>query len=103
MKLYFALLFVIVSLGLIGNSQGDYANDNNKTAEFCTWLKQNYGYACDGPIERWLWQKYQQLVNGVRNCNEFCIKVHNRSGGKCVPGAVDRSTWCPYGQQCDCF
>ena len=101
MKLSFVLLFVTISIGLIGNSQG--GNIDDKTAEFCVWLKQNYGYGCDGPVERWIWKIYQLLVNGVGNCNDFCIKVHHSTGGSCVDGAVDKSTWCPSGQLCGCY
>ena len=97
----FALFFLIVSFALISNSQGDYVYD--RTAQFCDWLRQNYGYRCDGPVERWIWERYHQ-INGIRDCNDLCVRVQRRSGGRCILGAaVDRSIWCPFGQKCECF
>lgn len=102
MKLSF-VLFLIVSIGLMINSQADYVYD--RTTNFCEWLKQNHGYGCDKPVERWIWKKYHRLVNGERICNDLCVRI-NRSGGKCTPlknGVLDRSTWCSPGQYCQCF
>ena len=97
----FALFFLIVSFALISNSQGDYVYDS--TTQFCDWLRLNYGYGCNGPVERWIWERYQQMVNGVRDCNDLCVRVQRRSSGRCVVGGVDRTTWCPFGQKCECF
>ena len=68
----------------------------------CRWTGDHIGYRCDGPVERWIWQQGNKFVQGVTDCNSLC-REKGRSGGRCVNGNADRSTWCPSGQRCQCY
>jgi len=73
-----------------------------QTARFCRWMGDRIGYRCDGPVERWAWRQYNRFRHGATDCNSFCTSRGN-SGGRCVSGNADRSTWCPRGQRCSCY
>ncbi|OQV17372.1 hypothetical protein BV898_08477 [Hypsibius exemplaris] len=75
-----------------------------KNAVFCRWLQQTWvGYACDGPIEQWLWRMFQWSISGgrVKDCDTFCFS-QRKKGGACRSPATDSSSWCPRGQRCVC-
>ena len=96
MKLFAILL---ISINLISISQAN----NYYDSQFCSWLQQNYGFGCNGPVQHWIWERYQKEVNNIKDCNELCIRVRHRMSGRCVQSYGDRSMWCPTGQRCDCY
>jgi hypothetical protein len=39
--------------------KGDTNYEN--VADVCKWLKENYGYGCNGKKERWIWTTYMKI------------------------------------------
>jgi hypothetical protein len=68
----------------------------------CNWLNNHFELICNGPGRNpiWVWRP----TNVALECNDLCVKIHRRPGGKCVRrNNYDISTWCPPGQACRCF
>ncbi len=91
----------VTSLSILLLMIGSFSTESEaQSAAICKWLGNHIGYYCDGPVERAIWKTW----NRASNCNDFCVKRHGRSGGRCEIGNnYDRSTWCPPGQVCRCF